>query len=191
MQKTASQSTIVLGFTAILGLMLLLAAISVTLILNRSADIDQVIAASNYKQQLIIEMRRASRERTVSLQKMLILSDPFSQDEELQRFWQHGAAFISARNELINKLELPEEQALFEMVMALVRTNAPRQIEIADSIMAGEINSAKTALEDEIIPRQIAIYNGLTELLELQKKYRGTPLSAQRSVTTTRPSSPC
>ena len=180
MTKSASQFVVIGGYGAIVMLMLLLGLISIVLISNRTADIDNIIADNNRKQHLIVEMRRASRERTVSLQKMVILSDPFSRDEELQAFWQHASDFISARDELRKKLDSPEERALFDEAMRLVRINAERQNRIAAQIMDGNAADAKQALASEIIPRQVAVFGTLTKLLDFQAQAGASAVTLAR-----------
>lgn len=170
MKSSASQPTLILGFGAIICLMIIVGIVGVTMTTSSLTEIDELAQQVTHKEELILEMRRVSRERTVSLQKMVILSDPFARDEEAQIFRELGGAFITARDQLAPLLSDRDQKALFDKTMELVQQNAPRQIALADKILDGETHNARNALEHDIIPRQVAIYNTLTELLDLVER---------------------
>ena len=64
--------------------------------------IKQVMAENNIKSESLHTMRVAARERTINLQNMIILDDPFRQDEEWMLINANGAAFAEARLKLLN-----------------------------------------------------------------------------------------
>ncbi len=109
MQTNSTKTILRMGFATSLGLMFLVVAFSLTMLYNSNQRIERLVNANITKSTLINQMRTAARERTVSLQNMLILDDPFLQDEEWMRINSNGAIFANAREQFL-KLILTDEE---------------------------------------------------------------------------------
>ncbi|MBD3619707.1 MAG: hypothetical protein HUJ28_09560 [Chromatiales bacterium] len=92
-----TRPTLVLGFGFIIVLAGALMVAWITVTNATVQQLDAVVNSYNIKRQLLTDMRTIARERTVSLQKMLILDDPFARDEEYLRFKRLGTDFVLAR----------------------------------------------------------------------------------------------
>ena len=163
-----SRALLSIGFAAILGLMLLVAGVSLSMLYTNSDRIKELVSENYTKSRLIHEMRTAGRERTISLQNMLIQEDPFRQDEEWMRINAQGAEFAGARLALMQLHLTPAEQRLLENQARETRIVGQQHLQIAELIMQGDKASAYTLLQQEAIPRQHHAFELLSDLLSIQ-----------------------
>jgi len=159
-----------LGF-GVAFFLLVVMSVGALLILNNSVSkIEKVVQENNTKTNLVNVMHNAARERTLSLQKMLIIQDPFVRDEEWLKINSYGAKFAQARAEL-EKLPLTrEETTLLNTQGNMSGVIAPLQVEIAEMIISGDTRKAHTLLLERAIPGQDRIFEVLTMLVNLQRK---------------------
>lgn len=159
-----------LGFGVAFALLLVL-SLGALLILNNSVTkIEKIVLENNTKTNLVNQMRNAARERTISLQKMLILKDPFERDEEWLKINSHGAKFARYRAQLLKLPLTREEKTLLSTQGNMSGVIAPLQVEIAELIIGGEARKAHALLLERAIPGQDRIFEVLTMLVNLQEK---------------------
>lgn len=168
MQRDSAKKLLKLGLGTILGLMFILALVSLALLHSSSERIKEVVAENNIKSGLLNRMRAAARERTVNLQNMIILDDPFRQDEQWMLIYTNGAEFAEARQQLLS-IRLPEiELRLLEEQSRLTASVAPLQLQIAELVLSGKKAQAYRLLEQQAIPGQNKTFQLLSELLNVQ-----------------------
>ena len=138
MQRTPTKTLLRTGFTTILSLMFLVAIVSLSMLHTSSRNIEQLVHANNTKTNLIHQMRTAGRERTLSLQNMIILDDPFRQDDEWMRINANGAAFATARLQLLESELTPVERSLLDQQAAATRIVGALHLQIAELILEGD-----------------------------------------------------
>jgi len=169
-----------LGFGVAFTLLVVLSAGALLILNNSVSKIEKIVLENNTKTKLVNQMHNAARERTISLQKMLILQDPFERDEEWLKLNSYGAKFANARTAL-QKLPLTrEEKTLLNTQGTMSGVIAPLQIQIAEMIMAGDTRKAHALLLERAIPGQDRIFDVLTMLVNLQRK------AADQSVSSTK-----
>ncbi|MFV2055990.1 MAG: ATP-binding protein [Thiohalomonadales bacterium] len=169
MMKTKSILTI--GFSSAFLLLLILSATALIIIDRNVASIDQIVHINNAKVELISTMRNAARERTVILQKMLLLDDAFSRDTEWLKLNSAGSSFAKARLALLQHPLSREEKALLETQGIMSAEIAPLQLKIADMIIDGNTRQAKKMLLLRAIPDQNKVFEVLTMLAKFQASY--------------------
>jgi len=167
LDKTTSALT--LGFAAVLGLTVLLSAVSLSVLHTGIARLESIVHNNNTKSQLIVRMRSDARERTVCLQKMLLMTDPFARDHEWIRFNQLGSDFVVARNDMLKLALTPMERTLLGRQDTIIRRVSPIQLQIADLILGGNDNQAHALILKRAIPLQDRAFEVMSKLLKLQE----------------------
>lgn len=76
--------------TLIVSLMVVIAIISLWGMESIRHRAETIVSKQNAKMELVVKMRAAARERTVILQRMILLDDPFQRDVEFMRFNHYG-----------------------------------------------------------------------------------------------------
>ena len=162
MDKT--KTILYLGFSSILGLMILFTAIGLTVIDTSYKRIENIVHTNNLKVELITRMRTAARERTVSIQKMMIMPDAFDRADEWERFSAFGAEFIVAR-ETMRSMELSKDEIdLLNKQDAIIKKVGPLQISITELIRDGKESQAHLLILNQAIPLQDQAFTHMTQL---------------------------
>lgn len=158
------------GFGAMLGLMGFITLVGLWGMEKIQNSADAIVSDRMAKIQLVIQMRAAARERTVLLERMILLDDPFERDAEFMRFNSHGAQFAQARIAL-SKSQLSEtERDLLQQQGKLSGVAVPLQNQVVDLLAMDEIDRAKQILVEEAIPLQDQVLQRLTQLYDYQQQ---------------------
>ena len=121
------------------------------------------------KIRLSFEMRINARQRTHSIQRMILLVDPFDRDEEFLRFNAYGAKFARARTAFLASNLSAEERAVLDTQGDLTGQTVPFQNEIVDLVVQDRIEEAKVMLMEQAVPIQDQVIRQLEELHKLQE----------------------
>ena len=97
-----------------------------------------VVLDHNEKTELVTTMRTAARERTVSMEKMLIYGDAIEINEELANFTNFASDFIRARDRLFSLKLSSEEKTLLNDYLELVTINSAEQTRVSNLILSGQ-----------------------------------------------------
>jgi len=103
-----------LGFAAILVLMLFLTAVGLVQLEASQKRLEGIVGDHLAKVSLATRMYTSARERTISLQQLTILSDPFERDEQWIRFLSKAGEFVQAREALLALPLTAEEEVLLK-----------------------------------------------------------------------------
>ncbi|HEY9199699.1 MAG TPA: EAL domain-containing protein [Gammaproteobacteria bacterium] len=168
MRQDSTRTILIYGLSAIIGLMLMMVIVSLTMLNGSYQRIEHLVSTNNIKSALIHQMRTAARERTVSLQNMLILDDPFAQDEAWMQINANGAAFADARAQLLSLPLTEKERNLLDAQARLTGTVGQLHLDIAQLILDGDTGHAKRLLQEQAIPGQQQTFELLSTLLAMQ-----------------------
>ena len=165
-----SKIIILLGFGSILLLVTLLITIGVTNLSKSKSHLDRVVNSNNLKIQLVNQMHQSARERTISLQNMLITNDAIAFDKAVDKMAFYGGKFVSTRSDLLSlNLSLKEKQIL-EQQATLSRQVGPLQNRIADLVSFGELKKAQQLLVEKAEPLQDEVFKTLSQLQDIQRR---------------------
>lgn len=165
-----SRSGLLLGF----GLMLLLMGFIIAIGLHRMDTIqrrlDVIVNNHMAKITLTTRMRIAARERTVNLQHMILLADPFDRDAQWMQFNKHATEFARARIALLDMALTPREREILAQQSLFTGRTVPLQNEVVDLAMAGRMREAHRLLIEEAIPAQDLVFRELRALENVQRR---------------------
>lgn len=128
--KTQTHTTLMAGTVSISLLILALALVSlsyVTLLRDKVATIHE---HHNTKVDLLHEMSRVIRERSLRMYAMYFKDDPWLRDQEFLRFNELATEFIELRDRLLAMGLTPQEQEALTRAMGMIRTTQPLQEDI-------------------------------------------------------------
>jgi diguanylate cyclase (GGDEF)-like protein/PAS domain S-box-containing protein len=157
-----------IGFGALLLLMLFLMLVGLRQIEVTRQQLDTIVDNHMRKIELATRMRTLARERTVSLQKMILLSDPFERDEQWVQFNNFGGEFARLRGMLLEMELTQEEQEVLKGQGALTGKAVPLQMRVAELALDGRTTAAHKLLTEKAIPAQDEVFEQLDKLYRLQ-----------------------
>ncbi len=162
-----TKQVLVIGFSTIFIFMVLIAVFAINQMRLTFESVDHIVKNNNTKTTLISIMLVSARERTISLQKMMQLTDPFDRDEEWMRFNSHGAKFATARKRFIDLGISKKEEVILKAQGEETHRIVPVQVKIAEMAMGENIEDAEKLLNTEAIPGQDQVFVQLYQLLHL------------------------
>lgn len=167
MRLTNTKQVLLIGFGSIFALMILIAVIASDQMQFTFKSIVYIVKDNNTKMNLISTMLVSARERTISLQRMVRMTDPFERDEEWMRFNSYGAKFATARKQFVELGVSEQEQSILNEQGQLTNIIAPLQIKIAAMAINDELVAAEKLLSSDALPGQDRVFVQLYKLLSL------------------------
>jgi diguanylate cyclase (GGDEF)-like protein/PAS domain S-box-containing protein len=159
-----------LGFAAVLALMLFLTAVGLVQLEASQRRLEGIVGNQLAKVKLATRMRTSARERTVGLQQLTILRDPFERDEQWMRYLSNAGEFIQAREALLALPLTADEEAVLKRQGQLTGIAVPIQERVVNLIWAGRALEAQRLLIAEAIPAQDRVLEQLSALYQLQEQ---------------------
>jgi len=161
----------ILGFGTIILLMVLVIVIALDQMNLSFLRIQQVVNTNNYKTSLVSRMLISARERTMSIQKIASLDDPFERDDEFMVFNRYGAKFVESREEL-KRLDLSDEELQLLEAQGKITEEVvvPLQRKIVNLAMTERIEEARELLQTKAIKSQNKVFDKLYLLLNHVEK---------------------
>lgn len=158
------------GFVTILILMALLTNHAMDRVEELNNQLHRVVSDYNLKSALLKTMHRASRERIFTIHHMLLINDPFEQDDDAMVIDEYGTQFTLAREQLLSLPLNRHEHLLMEQQGELARRAVPLQREAVSNIISGDTAVARQQLIEEVIPTQHQVLATLSQLEAVQAK---------------------
>jgi diguanylate cyclase (GGDEF)-like protein/PAS domain S-box-containing protein len=161
---------LVFGFSAILVLMVFLTIVGIVYLEASQRRLEVIVRDDLAKINLAHRMYTAARERTVSLQKMMLLADPFDRENQWENFQANADDFARARGALLDMDLTGEERDLLHRQGQLTGIAVPLQEKVLEQIRAGKTRSAQQLLAREAIPAQDRVLDQLKVIYQLQEQ---------------------
>lgn len=114
-----TRTTLTFAFGIMLVFIVFLTLAGGYLLVSGLQRVEEVVTQNIRKSELISDIRIAARFRSLTLNQMLLIEDPFDKAEEYDRFNVFGTDFILARNELSKSVLNKEEKEIFEVAEPL------------------------------------------------------------------------
>lgn len=157
------------GFALVLALMIALTVVGLKQMAAINNRMERIVNQNNVKIELATTMRDTLRERAISMHAIVVLQDPFAQDEELQRFYELGSTFAKARQKLQQMISSNAEEFALEQINILTMITQPIVIRTIEYALDRDSSSALAMLQKEAIPTQKKLLHELDELLREQQ----------------------
>jgi PAS domain S-box-containing protein len=157
------------GFALVLALMIALTVVGLNQMAAINSRLERIVNQNNVKIELATTMRDALRERAISMHSIVVLQDPFAQDDELQRFYELGSTFTRARQKLQQMISSPGEEFALEQINTLTLATQPIVIRTIEYALDRDSRAALEMLQKEAIPTQKKLLSELDDLLKEQQ----------------------
>jgi len=158
------------GLSVILALMIVLATSSLLAYRSNIDRINTIVNHANLKVQYITEMRTYARERTISMQKMLLYKDDFDRDDEWVRFKTYAGEFIRNRLKYLDMDLSADEKRYINDLSKLSHQASIVQDKIASLTLSNQDDSARLLLTTKAIPIQDGVFNHISSILKSIEK---------------------
>jgi two-component system, sensor histidine kinase and response regulator len=132
-------------------------------------------------------LRDILRNRAIAMHNIVILNDPFEQDQHIQTFYQLGSQYLNIRPRFEAFPLNATEQRILDELDSLTLENQPIMTDIVQLAQSGHRQKAQKRLQEEEVQRQQYLVAKLDHLIDAQRGIsRLATLDAQNAYTETR-----
>jgi diguanylate cyclase (GGDEF)-like protein len=158
------------GLIAILGLMLLLAVVSLVQLHFISKRLDNLVAVTHHKTVAAYEMRNATRLRADSLEKMRLQADMAARNEAHQQFINHSRKYRDAGKNLFGPVLYEKETRLHKQLQPLMKASQIYNDKASVLLMSNAADEQIDRVMEKAAAAEQQLAGKLDELLALQLK---------------------
>lgn len=172
------------GFAVVLVLMVALTLVALKHMEGINNRMERIVSNNNVKTELASVMRDSLRERTISMHTIVVLTDSFEKDAELQHFYEHGISFTKARQKLDQMADTDEERSILGKIRRMTETSQPIVLQTIELAIDHRDWEALEILQTQAIPAHRALLLELDQLLNLQRNITSKAVSEAASAYT-------
>jgi len=175
--QNRTHSAIVVGTLTGVLLILVLALTSIYYLVSLHNKINNIEQRDLAKVVILHKMGIIVRERSLRMYAMLVSDDVWVRDDEFQRFYGLGRDFIQLREALLRLGLGPEERAIWNEAIDIIRSTERLQESIVNKLYVDEKEgiSAKISLDD--VPQENILLQKLDKLLSMVQSETGAAVS--------------
>ena len=176
-EQTASRRIVIYAILAVIGIMLAISITGFYRISLLATDLEHVIRQQDTQSTLMHRMRQAAQERSLNLQSMFIIRDPFSVDELSLAMSKNAVDYIQARQQLLSFELDPQEQSLLAEQHRQTSTTATVQTQIVSLLREGDYAESADLLLGSALPSQRLAMEKMDRFIELKQEQNLSTLS--------------
>ena len=169
-ERQTSRRVIVYALMLVIAIMLAITSLGLSRIRNLSSDLERVVQEHDVQIALMHTMRQAARERSIILQSMMIMKDPFIIDDYAVQMSEAASQYIAARHILLTHNLTKKERELLERQHNQTRQTGTSQNQIIQYIRNEEYAPASELLIYTTLPSQRLAMGMMDEFIELKRQ---------------------
>ncbi len=181
-EHQASRRVIYSAFSLVIAIMLAITSLGLLRIHNLATDLEQVVEKHDVQIALMHTMRHAALERSVLLQSLMIMKDPFMIDEYAIEMSKPVSKYLEARSKLILHNLSPAERELLHRQHQQSRQTGTSQNKIIEHIRNEEFTEASSLLLYTTLPGQQRAMGMMDEFIELKRQQNLASLNSTSSI---------
>ncbi|WP_455204192.1 ATP-binding protein [Kaarinaea lacus] len=161
---------LVVAYGAMLAFMAFLVIIALMGMDSTQRQLETIVNNQIAKKiELSTRMQFAARERTLALQQMMLIHDPFERDDVIMAFSNYAGEFIKAREELLSMNLSLQERRLIEIQGQKTRIAVPLQKQVVALINEEQFEQANEILLKQAVPAQNNVLKTLADFHQYQQ----------------------
>lgn len=180
-EHQASRRVIYYAISLVIAIMLAITSLGLSRIHNLATDLEQVVQQHDVQIALMHTMRHAALERSVLLQSLMIMKDPFMIDEYAMDMSMAVSSYLDARSKLMLHDLAPAERELLERQHEQSRQTGTSQNRIIEHIRNEEFTDASTLLLYTTLPGQQRAMRMMDEFIDLKRQQNLASLNSTSS----------
>jgi len=163
-KKLESKQIIIVNAVVVLLFIAILVIVNLFYFDRLNASLSSINEIHNRKLNIITQMSRIVRDRSLSMLKMHLSEDPWYIDAEYMRFHQMAPEFIELRDSLRGLSLAPDEQAELDRCLAMINKTQPLQNDIVQRIYNGGDDKVLYDIMYKDMPLEGQLWAGFDEL---------------------------
>ena len=178
---TNSNYVIAIGSSLMIALMITLAVSAMTHMTSIKASMETITHERSQRIDLLTNMRRIVRERSLTMYAIYLTMDAFDKDAEFMHFNAQAEQFITLRQAFKRAGVLPQQAGKFNEAMQIINKTAPLQEKIVDKMMDSKVTDIYQLMSAVDLPMEKKILALFDDLIEIEHEYTNDAVaSAQK-----------
>ncbi len=167
-QSRTSHNAIYFAFLSVIAIMLAIVYLGLSRIHKLSVDLQQMIQERDVQIALMHTMRHAALERSITLQSLMIMKDPFMVDEYALQMSTPVNQYTTARSKLLAHNLTEDERNLLDRQHDQSQQTRAAQDKIIENIRNEDFSAASSLLLYTTLPSQRHAMAMMDEFIELK-----------------------
>jgi diguanylate cyclase (GGDEF)-like protein/PAS domain S-box-containing protein len=180
-ERLAARRIIVYAFILVIAIMVAITAIGLSRTKNLARDLERVVQERDVQIALMHQMRSAARERSILLQSMMIIKDPFTIDDYAMQMSEMASLYFRSREELLRHPLSPQERQLLQAQHAQTVKTGSSQNQIIDHIRNESYPAAASTLIYTTLPGQRRAMGMMDEFITTKRRQNLADLNTTSS----------
>jgi len=172
-RKLAPSSSVLFLFASFALIWMLMAGlvlVGLYALLANNQRMEKIVREHNVKIALVSDLRSITRERALTVHKMILSHDPFERDTLMLGFRELAASYIRQRDKLLQLPFTPEEAKAFQAAQAKIKESTGHMEKVVALALAGRDAEAQQILTSQAIPAQNLVQVDFSTFLDYQKR---------------------
>lgn len=171
MKGSNVKPTLLLGFGTLLLVLVATALTGIRQIRSINSEMDEILHEHNRQIELMTTMRNVARERSITLQSMLLTRDVFERDQLNTILSKLSTDYLVARQELLTLKMLPQERELLTLQHEISVETGTVQYQIANKLIAGDESGVYDLLINVMLPGQQRAMGLMDQFITMQQAH--------------------
>jgi len=177
-ERLVARRVIIYAFLLVIAIMVAITAIGLSRIRNLSTDLERVVQERDVQVELMHRMRTAARERSLILQSMMIIKDPFTIDDYAMKMSEAAAQYMQAREELLQHPLWAEERELLTAQHRLTVKTGSSQNQIINYLRNEDYPPASSLLIYTTLPGMRSAMGMMDQFITIKREQNLADLNA-------------
>lgn len=163
-----------IAFTILLGIMVLLALLSLSKMATIQSQLDRIVSHDNVKLGTIMDMRQSVMNAILNGRNIALMSDPAEIEAENKRLAANRAVYADTFKKLEALATLPSEKAALDKITATRAASVTVVTKMTGLMKAEDREGATRVLLNELQPLQAKTIEAMDAMVALEEEFVAT-----------------
>jgi len=166
-KKLESKNVVILNAVAILVLLAVLVFVNLYYHYRLNTTLSNINDINNKKLDIIAQMSRIVRDRSLSMLNMYLSEDTWEIDRQYLDFHQQAVRFIALREHLAEMPLSSSERTALDKTLELIRITQPLQNDIVERLHSGEVSGMREDITERDMPLENSLWESFNLLVQI------------------------
>jgi diguanylate cyclase (GGDEF)-like protein len=176
-----SKRRIIAAFGLVIGVLIIGVLINIYTLSNVARHLGRVVDTHNVQIRIMHQILDLARQRSLSMQHMLVAEDPFMIDDQIINMSKIAVSYLQLRQQMIELPMTDEEHNLLETQYAQTAATGRIQSKVIGLLSDGDYEAAKKLFYTEAIPSQSKAMSLMHEYVSLQDRHNQQELEQTKN----------
>jgi len=166
-KKLESNNVVILNAAVILAFLAVLVFVNLYYHHRLNTTLSNINDIYNRKLDIIAQMSRIVRDRSLSMLNMYLSEDTWQIDKQYMDFHHQAVRFIALRDRLAEMPLSEDERTALDKTLELIRLTQPLQNDIVERLHSGEVSGIREDITERDMPLENSLWESFNFLVQI------------------------